>query len=324
MNIYAATVDYISDLPVLKAWPDTKSLLERAASKQPRDWRLPILVCEAVGGTSAQAVPASASVACALIGILLIDDMLDEDPRGEYHRMGEAQAANFAATFMSAGLEAISQSAARPETKLAAMKSLNYMILTTAFGQYLDCQNPADENAYWHVVESKSAPFFGSAFHLGALFGGASNDAAEKVERIGRLYGEMIQIHDDLNDTMAVPANPDWTLGRSPLPILFAQSVDHPERQKFLDLRQNISNPDVLREAQNILIHCGAVSYCVDQLLRRQRAAQAVLAGTPLIRREVIEPVLNELVGPVYRLFEAMGNPPLDWTTFLAQSETRE
>ncbi len=324
MNIYAATVDYISDLPVLKAWPDAKSLLERAASKQPRDWRLPVVACEAVSGSAEQAVPASAALACAQIGILLIDDMLDEDPRGEYHRIGEAQTANFAATFMSAGLEAISQSAARPETKLAAMESLNQMILTTAFGQYLDCQNPADENAYWRVVESKSAPFFGSAFHLGALFGGASNDAAEKVERIGRLYGEMIQIHDDLNDTMAVPANPDWTLGRSPLPILFARSVDHPERQKFLDLRQNISNPHVLREAQNILIHCGAVSYCVDQLLRRQRAAQEVLAGTPRIRRDVIEPVLDELVSPVYRLFEAMGNPPLDRTTFLAESETRE
>ena len=324
MNIYAATVDYISDLPVLKAWPDTKSLLERAASKQPRHWRLPVTACEAVGGSAEQAVPASAALACAQIGILLIDDMLDEDPRGEYHRIGEAQAANFAATFMSAGLEAISQSAAQPETKLAAMKSLNQMILTTAFGQYLDCQNPADENAYWRVVESKSAPFFGSAFHLGALFGGASNDAAEKVERIGRLYGGMIQIHDDMNDCMATPAGPDWIQGRCPLPILFAQTVDHPQRSRFLELRQHVSDANALLEAQEILIHCGAVSYCVDQLLRRQRAAQAVLAGTPLIRREVIEPVLNELVGPVYRLFEAMGNPPLDRATFLAESETRE
>jgi len=324
MNIFTATVDYISDSPVLKAWPDAKSLLEHAASKQPRDWRLPILVCEAVGGTSAQAVPASASVACALIGILLIDDMLDEDPRGEFQRVGQAQAANFASAFLSAASLAILQSGTGSSVKLHALESLNQMIGSVAFGQYLDIQNPGDEMEYWRVVETKSAPFFRSAFELGALFGGAPVEVVHKIGEIGCLYGEMIQIHDDLNDTMAVPANPDWTQGRSPLPILFAQSVDHPERQKFLDLRQNISNPDVLREAQNILIHCGAVSYCMDQLLRRQRAAQAVLAGTPLIRRDVIEPVLNELVGPVYRLFEAMGNPPLDWTTFLAESETRE
>ncbi len=307
MNIYESVVNYVLNLPVLNKWKEAKTLLEHAASMQPRDWRLPVIACEAVGGLAEQAVPASAALACTQIGIILIDDMLDEDPRGEHHRIGEAHTANFAAAFMSTGLKAIFQSAAHPETKLAAMNSLDQMILTIAFGQYLDCQNPVDENAYWRVVESKSAPFFGSAFHLGALFGGAPNDVAEKLERIGWFYGEMIQIHDDLNDTMAVPANPDWTLGRSPLPILFARSVDHPERQKFLDLRQNISNPHVLREAQNILIHCGAVSYCVDQLLRRQRAAQEVLVNLKLAHPGRLAAVLEEVVAPVWKLLEASG-----------------
>jgi geranylgeranyl pyrophosphate synthase len=324
MDVYQLITDYVLNFPVIKEWTEAGPLFEHAASMQPRDWRLPIVACQAVGGSIEQAIPASAALACAQIGVILIDDMLDDDPRGEYHRIGEAQAANFAAAFMSAGSEAILQSHAPSETKLAAVKSLSRMILTTAFGQYLDCQNPADEEAYWLIVRSKSAPFFGSAFHLGALLGGAPSDMAENVERIGRLYGEMIQIHDDLNDTMAVPANPDWTLGRSPLPILFARLVDHPEHQRFLDLHRDVSDPDALREAQNILIQCGAVSYCVDQLLSRHRAAQDLLSGTPLIRREVIEPVLHELVAPVYRLFEALGNPLKDETIFSAPSEAPE
>jgi len=33
MNIYESTVDYIANLPVLKAWPEAKTLLDHAASK---------------------------------------------------------------------------------------------------------------------------------------------------------------------------------------------------------------------------------------------------------------------------------------------------
>jgi len=65
-------------------------MLDHVASKQPRDWQLPLLVCEAVGAKPEQSIRVSAAVACALIGILLIDDMFDDDPRGEFQRIGQA------------------------------------------------------------------------------------------------------------------------------------------------------------------------------------------------------------------------------------------
>ena len=148
MNIYESTVDYISNLPVLKAWPESEIMLDHAASKQPRDWQLPLLVCESVGEKPEQSVPASESVACVLIGILLIDDMLGDDPRGEFHRIGQAQTANFASAFLSAASQAIFQSEAGSSAKLHALESIHQMIVTVAFGQYLDIQNPADEAAY--------------------------------------------------------------------------------------------------------------------------------------------------------------------------------
>ena len=308
MNIYQRTVDYISNLPVLKDWQETASLLERAASKQPRDWRLPLLACEAVGGRIEQALPASACVACALIGILLIDDMLDDDPRGEFQRIGEAQAANFASVFLTASSQAILQSQAEPAIKLHALESLNHMIVSVAFGQYLDVQNPADEAAYWQVVKTKSAPFFRTTLELGALFGGAPTELVCDIGEIGRIYGEMIQIHDDMNDCMAMPAGPDWLQGRSPLPILFAQTVDHPDRGRFLELRQRISDVEALQEAQEILINSGAISYCIDQLLRRYRDAQTVLTSMKLVHPDKLEAILEELIVPVWRLLEMSEN----------------
>ena len=307
MNIYEFTADYISNLPVLKAWPESKIMLDHAASKQPRDWRLPLLACEAVGTKPEQSIPASASVACALIGILLIDDMLDDDPRGEFHRIGQAQTANFASAFLSAASQAILQSEAGPPAKLYALESVNQMIVTVAFGQYLDIQNPADEAAYWRVVNTKSAPFFRSAFELGALFGGAPIEIVRAIGKIGHLYGEMIQINDDMNDCMAEPANPDWTQGRFPLPILFAQSVNHPDRDRFLTLRPHVSDAEALHEAQEILICSGAISYCIDQLLYRHQQARTLLGGIDLICPDRLETLLEWVIAPVWKLLDAAG-----------------
>ena len=84
------------------------------------------------------------------------------------------------------------------------------------------------------------------------------------LQKLGGIYGEMIQIHDDMHDAMETPANPDWVQGRSPLPILFASLVSHPEQKRFLALVQNITEPAALQEAQDILIRWGAISYCAD------------------------------------------------------------
>ncbi len=309
MEFYTLVLESLCDLPVVQTWPQMRSILKRAVAKKPRDWRLPAIACEAVGGSPECAVPAGAAIACAQISIILIDDMLDADPRGEHLRVGAPFAANLAAAFQAAMLEAVSRADAAYDgpAKLAAIQHLNQMMLVTAFGQYLDAQNPTDEASYWRVVETKSAPFFGAALFCGAVLGGASIDSAAALDRFGRLYGEMIQIHDDLNDAMAVPANPDWILGRSPLPILFAQTVEHPDRTRFAALRQAVSDPDALAEAQAILIRCGAFSYGVHQLLLRYQQAQQLVAGMPVCDRTGLETLLEEQVEPVRALFAAMG-----------------
>jgi geranylgeranyl diphosphate synthase type I len=305
MDIYDQITSYFSTLPAARSWSEAQRIFRQAASGKPDHWLLSLKACEAVGGTPEQAVPAILAIACAQIGILLVDDMLDDDPRGEYRRIGAAQAANLASVFLSAGSQAILYSQAAPATKLAALQAYHQMIVTTAFGQSLDVENPEDEEAYWRVVVTKSAPFFGAALYLGALLGGASEQVADPLEQVGGLYGEMIQIYDDIQDTLEIPANPDWRQGRSPLPILFARVVDHPDRAHFMELYQNISEEGALPEAQEILLRCGAMSYCVDQLVRRYARVQGILKGISLVKREAITALLEAVIAPVQNLLQA-------------------
>lgn len=319
MDTYTLVLDYVLNLSLIQTWPDMQALLGRVVAKRDPNWELPVPLCEAVGGRMEQAIPGMAALGCLQIGIILVDDLLDADPRGEYHRIGAGAAANLAAAFQALSLEAIVQSGMETTAKLAALESLNHAALLTALGQQLDAQNPADEATYWKVVQTKSSPFYGAAFEVGALLGGASLDLAEKLKRLGDLYGEMVQIHDDLHDTLAVPANPDWTLGRSPLPILFAQVVEHPDKARFLELRralarsvskvEGLPDPAALTEAQTILIRCGAVSYGVHQVLRRYEMAREMLRGIPLSQRVGLEALLEAHVKPVRELFASLGAP---------------
>jgi geranylgeranyl pyrophosphate synthase len=238
--------------------------------------------------------------------------MLDDDPRGEYQQVGAGQAANMACVLQAASLEALLKSASTASIKGAGRSHLNRMFLTTAFGQNLDVHNPASEKAYWEIVEKKSAPFFGTALQLGALLGGATEKVANGLEHYGNLYGEMIQIHDDLSDALAVPANADWLQDRSPLPILYAKTVDHPARRHFLELCQEITKPDVLTEAQEILISCGAVSYCMHHLIIQHKAAQNLLASLHLPHREALTELIEAAILPVWSLFEAIGQKPFE------------
>ena len=161
-----------------------------------------------------------------------------------------------------------------------------------------------------------SAPFYECAVHLGALFGKATRKTIKGIERFGRLYGEMIQIHDDLNDVMAVPANPDWLQYRKPLPILFAHLVAHPDQARFIELYQDMSRDGALQEAQEILIRSGEVSYCVDQLIRRHQTAQGILNEIPLQNKETVDSLIEAVIAPVRRLFETLEIPPGAVPTF--------
>jgi geranylgeranyl pyrophosphate synthase len=305
MDLFSEVLREFDDLSHVKSWPEAAKLFHTAASRKPDHWLIPARGCESVGGSKEQVSPAILAIGCAHVGILLVDDMLDADPRGDYHQLGMPAASNMACFFQAAALQAIFGLTRDERSQVAALHSFNEMFLSTAFGQFLDVEAPSSEAEYWKVTRTKSSPFFGVALQLGALAGGSNIETAEHLKELGCLYGEMIQIHDDMHDSMETPANPDWYQGRSPLPILFATVVDHPEGARFLDLKAHIDQPEALLEAQEILIHCGAISYCADQLIRRNIEALKILRGIPLVTQEPILLLFEELMAPVHKLLEA-------------------
>jgi len=305
MDIFFQVVDKFSTLPAAGLWDEARSLFEKAAARKPDHWRIPARACESVGSSQQQALPAILAIGCAHVGILLVDDMLDGDPRGDHHRLGMPAVSNLACFFQAAALHAVSQCTQDPTLQSTAFINFNQMFLSTAVGQFLDVQAPGTELRYWEVAKTKSSPFFGAALELGAIAGGSSPEIAERLKELGCLYGEMIQIHDDMHDAMETPANPDWTQERFSLPILFASLVKHPEQSRFLKLKAQIDQPDALKEAQEILIRCGAISFCANELMQKYKEARKILRSIPLVNHEPISSLFEEGIAPIYKLLQA-------------------
>jgi len=152
------------------------------------------------------------------------------------------------------------------------------------------------------VVKLKSGAFFSGAFILGGLAGGATREGLQYLGSLGEEYGIMIQIHDDLRDALEVPANPDWHNDRLPLPVLFAHTVDHPWRARFNAIRKSVSDPELLKEAQEILLRSGAISYGLFQIQEHYQTALALLEKLSVKDKSKLGKLFNELVVPVDEL----------------------
>ena len=299
--------DVVCGLPEMATWPEAADLLASREDWVRYDWELPMMACRAAGGEDTTELPACAAIASLQISIILADDMLDQDPRGQHHRMGGGRAANLALAFQAAAFALIGRAPFAADRRAAALAALAQAALVTAAGQELDVRNLTGEENYWRVVRAKSTPFYGLALQLGALAAGADAAVVQGLFDLVIVFGEIIQLYDDLVDAFETPANPDWGEGRNNLAILYAGTADHPQRDRFLRLRPAAADPQILEDAQRILIECGAVSFCAYQIVRRQRAGRERLERLALADPAPLREMLDRQAQPLAAWLAGLG-----------------
>ncbi len=298
--------DRVRTIPEVASWPQMLELIERTIHRESISvWEYPVAACKAVGGSEEDAEPAAAAVFCSVISIHLVDDMLDDDPRGDFHRLGQASAANLALAFQAAGHHLLDQGPAPVRAALQA--SFAAMSLATCYGQSLDSLERETEADYWRVVEAKTPPLFGEALRMGALLGRADAATAERLAHLGRLLGRYIQINDDLGDALETPACADWKRRHNNLPILYALTADHADRGSFAQLSARVDEPEVLAASQKILFRSGAVSYCALKLIELAREFQELLGGLALADARPVAKLVELHLDPLHRLLEKVG-----------------
>jgi hypothetical protein len=77
------------------------------------------------------------------ISIMLLDDMLDDDPRGEHLRRGYGATANLALAFQAVAFRLVNQLPINHSQQAAITASVARLALATALGQQWDVKKKA-------------------------------------------------------------------------------------------------------------------------------------------------------------------------------------
>lgn len=268
------------------------------------DWQLPMLAYKFITDASERVLKSTAAMACVQISIILVDDILDEEPDGIYQKLGSGETANLALALQAASSLLLTQCDVDDAARVAATVSLNRMILRTAAGQQLDTSNLTSEEDYWRVVSAKSAPYYGASFEIGANLANCSKAVVESFYQIGATLGEMIQISDDLEDAFSQPANADWVQGRNNLAILYGLTANHQYQDLFIKLKPHHSEAETLHTLQQILINSGAVSYCLYKLIERRKFIGHQIAMQQVPYAKQLEALVDTQLQPVKTLLK--------------------
>lgn len=288
-------------------WPTLMEVINRYTDTQTLDWWLPIAACRCFGQSDVRAIPASAAVVSAQAAIILVDDILDEDPKGLHQTLGVGRSANLAMALESLSFEVLGTASVPPATLLEAQQGLARMFVVTALGQDQDVGSITNEAEYWQAVTNKSTPFYGLALQLGGQTAEAPPKACKHLYDLGVLVGEIVQLHDDLFDALDPTVKPDWSPDTSNLLILYSLTVDHEDRHEFSSSLRTAAQPEVLKRLQSILVSSGAVSYCLYQLTIRHKKCRELASLANLPNHSPLNDLLEYQIAPARSILEQVG-----------------
>lgn len=118
--------------------------------------------------------------------------------------------------------------------------------------QLSNIQNEAiTEEAYYKVIEQKTAALFEACASIGALSAGAAEEDIQQAKLFGRNLGMIFQIRDDIfdyydNSDIGKPTGNDMTEGKLTLPVIYALNTTR--NTDMLALAMKVKSGDVTRE----------------------------------------------------------------------------
>ncbi len=194
-------------------WRDERGHALRGSAGKALRPALCLLACEALAGTTRQALPAAVALEL-LHSASLIDDDIQDGDRQRRHRptvwalWGQAQAlnaGNVLASHSTLSLQRLAGTGIPAATRLRAHRLLHETSLSLVEGQCLDLNFEARAGVttaeYLAMIELKTAASIACALEMGALLAGAGEHVIHALRECGRSLGLAFQIGDDLLGT---------------------------------------------------------------------------------------------------------------------------
>ena len=179
------------------------------------------------------------------------------------------------------------------------IQSLSNLGRTLAAGEILQLQNinnkDISEEAYYQVIEQKTASLFEACSGIGALSVGASEEDVVTAKKFGRNLGMIFQIRDDIfdyfdSDEVGKPTSTDMAEGKLTLPVIYA--LQHSPYESMMPLAMKVKAGTINAEEIAVLVEFTKEYGGIDYAQRKmEEIAQEVRV---YIDRHVKNPSLKD------------------------------
>lgn len=234
-----------------------------------------ILAAEAVGSNINAVLPAAVAVELVHNFTLIHDDIMDKDyiRRGMpavHIKWSEAGAILSGDTLHSKSFEILSRIKTDPARIVRSIELLSKTCIEICEGQWMDIdfesRDDVLEAEYLGMVEKKTSLLYAASAKIGALLGGASDEAADALYEFGRLIGVGFQIYDDMLDLIT----PEDVLGKvrgsdlmeGKKTVIAIHAFDHGVNLDIFG--SGSATTSQIDEAVNILEDSGSIDYATD------------------------------------------------------------
>ena len=157
-----------------------------------------------------------------------------------------------------------------------------------AAGEILQLSNISNqeisEEAYYQVIEKKTASLFEACSVLGATSVGASDEDIKIAKNFGHRIGMIFQIRDDIFDyydskEIGKPTGNDMTEGKLTLPVIYALNNSNYESMQTLakKVKAGTINPDEIAVLVEFTKQQGGIKYAEQKMEEFAKEAQTYI-----------------------------------------------
>ena len=156
------------------------------------------------------------------------------------------------------------------------------------------------EEAYFRIIDHKTAALFAACAELGALSADAGEDFIEKARRFGEIVGICFQIRDDIfdyyrNSEIGKPTGRDMAEGKLTLPVIYA--LNSTNDSAMLALADKVKKGEADRAEIETLIafakQNGGIEYAERKMQELRSQAYAAIAS---FKNEAVRKSLEQYI----------------------------
>ena len=156
------------------------------------------------------------------------------------------------------------------------------------------------EEAYFRIIDHKTAALFAACAELGALSADAGEDFIEKARRFGEIVGICFQIRDDIfdyysNSEIGKPTGRDMAEGKLTLPVIYA--LNSTNDAAMLALAEKVKKGEADRAEIETLIafakQNGGIEYAERKMQELRSQAYAAIAS---FKNEAVRKSLEQYI----------------------------